>query len=106
MDTKVFIRRGQNVQITATGSWSHGMEGDTMPYYGAGGYPKIDSNALVPGSNVGMLVGKIGSGPAFAIGASKTLVADNEGTLFLAMNDVPGYFGDNDGTVQGNITVR
>ena len=104
--TGLNLKVGQEVKITASGIWSHGPEGDVTPYYGPEGYEKIDNMALLPSSRVGTLIGRIGSGTPFVVGVSVSFVASSTGDLELSMNDVPGFFRDNDGSVKTQITVR
>jgi hypothetical protein len=50
------------------------------------------------------LIGKIGEGPPFLIGNGIKLIADRSAVLYLRMNDAPGGFGNNEGTVTVRIT--
>jgi hypothetical protein len=53
-------------------------------------------------SEIGTLIGRIGNGPWFAIGSSKTFVAGSSGTFTLLFNDRVCCYLDN----SGSITVR
>jgi hypothetical protein len=87
---------GQQITITATGSWCWGE----WPYYCCGpdgnttigiGGPPIEASAT-PFS----LIGRIGQGgPWFFVGSQKTFVAPKSGILYLTINDQQGSLGNN-----------
>lgn len=105
-DSGVDLGDGQGVVIVARGSWSHGTETGFEPYYGADGFQKLDSTALLPRVRVGTLLGRIGDGRPFPIGERLGLIALSEGRLWLAMNDVPGHFDNNQGSIEVWIEVQ
>lgn len=91
-DTLIVIKKGQRVVIDAEETWSPDMR-DQTAWCGADGiyrHPAGDGY-LLPGTNVGALIARIGDGPVFAIGSRHDLIATAEGTLFLAMNDKPEH---------------
>lgn len=53
----------------------------------------------------GTLIGRIGSGEWFLAGSHSQWVAGTSGRLFLLMNDLPGTYGDNGGTLTVTIEV-
>ena len=54
--------------------------------------PSAGDGYLLPGTNVGALIARIGDdGPVFAVGSRHDIIADRSGTLFLAMNDHPQH---------------
>ena len=75
-DTLIRIEKGQRVVIDAEECWSPDMRNE--------GY-------LMPGTNVGALIGKVDDGPIFAIGARYDFFSDWDGVLHLAMNENPEY---------------
>ena len=90
-DRLVFEARGR----WSSGNWTGGPEGDSA--IAGNGY-------LVPGAHAYSLVGKLGD-QAFEIGRGGTFVAQQAGELMLSMNDVPGVFWDNSGSVQVTIAL-
>mgnify|MGYP000897100459 CR=1 FL=1 len=74
--------RGQNQRFSAAQVASQ--------YTGPDGYPNLHNDrALLPSANIGALIGRIGeNGTPFLIGASYDQPIANDGTLFLAMNDI------------------
>ncbi len=105
-ETGIDLQEGEGVVITARGSWSHGTEADFEPYYGADGFKKLDGNALLPRVWVGTLVGRIGEGRPFPIGDRLGLLVLRDGRLWLSMNDVPGHFANNRGSLRVRIEVQ
>jgi hypothetical protein len=88
--------------ITAAGSAGYGYQGGTGPCAGypttdpAGnrfldgvscGGPKDDPDATLSGYPIGLLIGKVGSGAWFPIGADGSIPNGETGTLTLAYND-------------------
>ncbi len=91
-DTLISIKAGQRVVFDAEETWSPDMR-DQIAWCGADGiyrHPAGDGY-LLPGTNVGALIARIGDGPVFAIGSRHDLISTAEGTLFLAMNDKPDH---------------
>lgn len=103
-DTGVDVSAGQALRITATGSWTSGVwtgdgDGDT-------GVPLPGGAHLMPGENAYSLVGKIGvGGTPFFVGAYYIGLANASGRIYLSMNDIPGIFGDNSGSLSVVIDV-
>ena len=66
---------------------------DELDWCGADGVYKhaAGEGYLLPGTNVGALIARIGDGPAVSVGSRHDIVADRSGTLFLAMNDHPDH---------------
>ncbi|VXD17855.1 hypothetical protein PL8927_600144 [Planktothrix serta PCC 8927] len=77
------------------------------PFYGPDGFSDTSyptTELLVPTTLTGSLIGRIGNSQPFAIGSNLTFVAANDGWLYLSMNDKPGTFNDNQGSL--NVTVQ
>lgn len=112
INTKVYVKRGWRVKISARGRWSNGnyTRSDRTvfrPFYGPDGFSDTSdptNELLVPTTLVGSLIGRIGNSQPFAIGSNLTFVAANDGWLYLSMNDKPETFNDNQGSL--NVTVQ
>jgi tetratricopeptide (TPR) repeat protein len=105
LSTSIRIEVGNSFRIEAAGLWSHGYDCCGPNPYDANGYDdKLDPSATLPGERVGALIGKIGDCSPFLIGASRTVVASCAGVLLLSMNDVAGYYADNDGSLKVSIS--
>jgi hypothetical protein len=125
--TGVDVLPGERVCIVARGLWSHGPEaGGITPFHGPRGYiakpdsiaacytepAKPESQPIVPWcfARTGALLGKIATRAApqphaFPIEDELCFVAGDSGELLLSMNDVPGTFGDNQGSLRVRITT-
>ena len=87
-DSLIVVRKGQRVVFDVEETWSPDMR-DQIAWCGADGvyrFPAGDGY-LMPGTNVGALIARIGDGKPFAVGSRHDIIAADEGTLFLAMND-------------------
>ena len=91
-DTLIRVEKGQRLVIDAEETWSPDMR-DQIVWCGADGVYRLAAGEgyLLPGASVGALVGRLGSGPAFAVGSRFDAIADRDGVLYLAMNDNPKY---------------
>jgi len=91
-DTLITIKKGQRVVFDVEECWSPDMR-DQIVWCGADGVYKhaAGEGYLLPGTNVGALIARIGDGPAVAVGSRHDFMADRSGTLFLAMNDHPDH---------------
>lgn len=116
--TALFVNAGDTVSVTATGSAGYGYEGrsgcvgyptthpDGSRYVGGKSCgPKTDPNAQLSGAAIGLLIGRVGSGPWFAVGASSDVKIRLDGTLTLAYNDVLGEYPDNTGSYSAVVTI-
>ncbi len=76
-----------------------------FPYVSADGYNRQYEWTLLPTSNAGSLVGRLGSrGEIFYIGCNNEFVANSKGPLFLSINDSDTR-DDNDGSISFAVTV-
>ena len=91
-DTLITVKEGQRVVFDVEECWSPDMV-DQIVWCGADGVYKhaAGEGYLLPGTNVGALVPRIGGGPAVAVGSRHDFIADRSGTLYLAMNDHPEH---------------
>jgi hypothetical protein len=95
-DTGIDVRASNlsPLRISASGSWTNVPNGQLV---GASGYGSLKlANAVAPTEPFGSLIGKV-NGTIFAIGERFSRKSPGDGRLFLAMNDVPGTYGDNSG---------
>lgn len=111
VDTKVWVEAGQKVNLTTKGKAitapsknnksKSGPAGQTW-WDGCGLHPAAPPPCALYNAPYGALVGRIGSGAPFLIGASKSFVASSSGYLWLAVNDNLVYYKDN----KGGYTVQ
>jgi hypothetical protein len=73
---------------------------------GAGGSRsgRLAPDAPLRNQTAGALIGRIGNGPAFAIGNQRSIRAPRNGRLFLGVND--DHFEDNAGHFEVNVNVQ
>ena len=98
VDSGVFVRRGEQVQVTATGVITVGRNRITPD-----GLRSTDPSAPLPNAGEGKLIGAIGNDPRAAIieiGSSSEFTADRNGRLYLTANR--GSFAD----ARGGFDVR
>jgi len=98
IDSGVDLRRGEHVQISATGVITAGRTRITPD-----GLRSFDPAAPLPRSAEGELIGAIGDdarAPVLELGSSKEFTADRDGRLFLTSNR--GTFND----ARGAFTVQ
>jgi hypothetical protein len=94
VDTGIDVLAGQVLAFTATGTWYYYSPNDPVSAAGTG---QVISGFL-PGGTQSILIGTLGSG-YFGIGTSASITAATSGRLRLLMNDVPGLYNDNGGSV-------
>jgi hypothetical protein len=100
-----FVHPGDELEITATGAWSHDPDDPQFSNpYGPGGVEIFESGVILPSAPIGSLLGRIGDSPPFVIGEHLVLNPAYRGELWLSMNDSPDRFSDNTGYV--GVTVR
>lgn len=87
------VKKDQRVIITSEGLWSPEMRPLTIVWCGPDGIEGrvANENYLLPGTNVGAVVGRIGDSPTLSIGNYFDFYSPYEGPLFLAMNENPEY---------------
>jgi len=104
--TGVSVAPGQFVCVAADGLWSHGGQGlqAMTPFYGPEGFGK-DEPATVPEvvSRTGALIGRIGANAPFLIERQLCFIPSASGELRLSMNDEPGTFDNNRGSMHVQI---
>lgn len=100
--TALFIRPGQQFEVSATGSWSVSL--DENPY-GPGGGDKFEPDAILPSAPIGALLGRIGNNPPFVIGEHLITTAEFGGELQFRINDQPEALSDNTGTLEVAVVL-
>jgi PA-IL-like protein len=88
-ETDVMVRRGERIAFQATGqiAWGRGATQVTGPD-GAPVQAAGRRNYAVPSAGVGAVVGRIGEGPPFLVGAgTDPIVMPADGRLYLGIND-------------------
>jgi hypothetical protein len=105
-----FLRTGQTVTVSATGTWNVGS-GSTGP----DGDPAGTCAGCPVPAGLGALIGRTASGSPFLVGSRESFVADRDGALFLGSNDnavgtcngFPGScYDDNQGSLRVTLTVE
>jgi hypothetical protein len=96
-DSGLAVVSGTEYTLTADGTWNYGSGTyDAEGQIGTSGNP----SAINPSGNLGQLIWKVGSGGTWQ-NALPVIVIDPmaTGNLFFALNDVPGTYADNSGSL-------
>ena len=99
IDSGVYVRRGERVQVTATGVITVGRQRITPD-----GLRSSDPSAPLPNAAEGKLIGAIGndsSSPIIELGSNREFTSDRNGRLFLTANR--GAFADARGSFDVQI---
>ncbi len=102
-NTGIVVKAGERVAISASGSWSNGLD---AAEFGPGGNGRSDPTSEVPSAPAGALVGQIGDWARFTVGDGTTMTAEKTGWLWLSMNDRLNGHDDNHGAVTVLVTVQ
>ncbi len=88
-ESYVRVEKGQRLVMDSEGAWSPDM-GNRIGWCGGEGVAKSPAGKgyLLPGANVGSLLGKIGD-VIFSPGSRYDNPAPADGVIFLAMNENP-----------------
>lgn len=112
--TGVRVRKGNQVRVAASGTWSCGSDGEMVD---AGGYPNndtyskyyidpIQSPRISPKGNYGQLIARIlPDGEIAAVGRQGAFLVASDGEVALAINEAAGARKDNHGSVKVRIMV-
>jgi hypothetical protein len=89
-DTLIRLRAGNRLVIDVEGVWSPDMH-DQIVWCGADGIYRqpAGDGYVMPGTNIGAVIGRLGQGSPLGIGSRYDLVVPEDGVLFLAMNENP-----------------
>lgn len=112
-DTNVWVNEGDEVEIMVLAadrtSWNCGL--DVTNSLGVVNN-EYQLATILPSGNHCSLIGRVGDGPYFVIGAYSTFIANMSGSLFLGANDAPSEkcgtldcFQDNEGKQFVKITI-
>lgn len=102
----VSVGPGQFICVGAEGLWSHGGQGiqAMTPFYGPEGFGKDEPNTVPEVvSRTGALIGRIGANAPFLIERQLCFIPAASGELSLSMNDQPGAFDNNRGSMHVQI---
>jgi hypothetical protein len=97
--TGVALNRGERFMVTASGEIS--IRGADGPRSSPAGTGQTDAANPMPGESTGALIGRIGNGRPFMLGADSTISAPAAGPLFLGIND--SHVADNHGSFQAEV---
>lgn len=88
-ESYVRVKKGQRLVIDAEGAWSPDLQ-NRIGWCGGDGVANTPGSAayLLPGTNIGALIAKIGD-TVFAVGSRYDNPAPDNGVIFLAMNETP-----------------
>ena len=100
--TGITVRQGETLSINAEGEIRISPDSNDRATPNGIVNQRFDPRAPMPRTLAGALIGRIGSGQPFGIGASGTFKAPGSGQLFLGVND--SNVADNDGSFQ--VTVE
>ena len=100
--TGITVRKGQTLTFQTTGEVQLSDDANDIATPNGSKSARYAANAQMKQVLAGALIGKIGNGAAFAIGAQPTIVAPASGVLYLGVND--DGFADNKGNFQ--VVVR
>ncbi len=107
-DTKIDMRSGEKLKISATGSANYAGGTSFGPDGLARGWKDMLRQYAVPDAGHGALIARIGSSDGsqpFLIGASKEFVAPVAGRLFLGVNESEKDAQDAQGSFHVTITI-
>lgn len=101
-DSGIAVVSGSTYNITASGTWNYG----TTEVTAEGEVGTLNPAAIAPDEYIGCLLVKIGESGTWS-GLTPEIIfgADDNGTLYFAMNDVPGAYTDNSGTLCVIVTL-
>ncbi len=115
-DSGVFVSMGQTYRLDASGQYNICVDGTpgicrnvyvgpTGGDWGPAGQvqPEHVTEYQMPDERIGILIARIGNGPPFAVGESRTFVADADGSLQFRVND--WHISDNAGLLTVRITL-
>ncbi len=101
-DSGIAVVAGEQITISASGFVSFGESAQDNSPTGIDGQ-LAEANKVAPGLPNKSLVGEVGSGTSFEIGAGTTFTATTSGELHLSIDD--DFFGDNSGSWSTTIAL-
>lgn len=108
-NTGVTMTASDSGTVTATGSWAAASGGPYGTAHGPNGSAAVTDPFTAaclrdPAAPVGALISSLDGGATWSFVGEGPTVISGAGTLLLAQNDCPGYYGDNYGSVTATIT--
>lgn len=104
-NTGISVNTGDRVAIRyLSGQWTIFQGFDPMTD-GNGQAGRPETCRLMPQANLGSLIGRVGAGAPFSVGNGVTKVSSSTGGLQLSINDCPGQFGDNGGSLTVDVVI-
>ena len=100
--TGLVVRRGETLTFNTTGEITLGPNADEVATAAGSKSGRMATNAPLPRSLAGALIGRIGNGQPFGIGNQTSIVMPAAGRLFLGIND--DHLDDNAGEFRVEIT--
>ena len=99
--SKMRVKRGDRIQVKATGRISLGRQGTCGP----DGIGAVDPDALMPDKPLGALIAVIGdeNDDFIYIGTDAEFISPHDGTLFFGVNE--GDLTDNSGTISAHVRI-
>ena len=107
----VFLEQGNRYLVTADGQWQIGglcnpTGPDGVSPYTVACWDGGPLTRVVPDATHAALIAKTGrSGKAYAVGHMQEFTAKSSGILYFMINDAPGWFADNTGTLDIRIKL-
>jgi hypothetical protein len=102
VDSGITVRQGQSLAIRASGEVTLSADANDKATANGSLNGRHAANAPLPSALAGALIGRIGNGQPFGIGAGPTNIsAPGSGRLYLGVND--DGMGDNNGQFQVSI---
>jgi hypothetical protein len=113
-NTGIAITTGDLISLKATLEWCYGLatpeecvNADGDPTNDGGNQPPPHTGAMIPDVYLGRLVARVGTtGPWIDIGVSGSFIASATDDLYLSINDLTGFFGDNFGSISVDVIVN
>jgi hypothetical protein len=95
------VRKGDRLNFTASGEIQLSADGKDVANAGGAQSQRKAAGSPLPNANAGALIGRVGTnGPVFAIGSQALLTVQENGQLFLGIND------DETGDNRGEFRVK
>jgi hypothetical protein len=107
--TSIPIKAGQHITMQVTGTantWGGTPQGNSDPNGNLVPLLCDDDACVLKNINYGVLVGKIGDGNPFKIGAYTEMVSVTSGEIQFVVNDKEGYYFDNLGEFEIKLSIR
>jgi len=100
--TGITVRKGDKLTLTITGEVQLSADKNDIATASGSKTARHAAGAPLPGALAGALIGRIGNGTPFGIGATTMIVAPDAGQLFLGVND--DEVNDNQGEFHVQVT--